>query len=90
MLFDHVVAVSEQRGTVLIRCPQCGWLYEDDQRSDQTHISPTRASEWSATTESRADSGMSGRLRALTRATYASSYAISIWGLPITPATTMA
>ena len=39
MLFDHVVAVSEQRGTVLIRCPQCGWLYEDDQRSEPVHLS---------------------------------------------------
>src|SRR5262249_25263496 len=36
MFYGHVeqMAASDERRTVLLRCPQCGWLYEDDQRSD--------------------------------------------------------
>jgi hypothetical protein len=41
MHFRHVdqVASSDVPKTVLLRCPQCGWLYEDDQRSEPVHLS---------------------------------------------------
>jgi hypothetical protein len=47
MLYGHVeqVAASAERRTVLLRCPQCGWLYEDDQRSDPVHVSADKARE---------------------------------------------
>lgn len=48
MLYGHVeqVASSEARGTVLLRCPQCGWLYEDNQRSEPVHVTADNAWEW--------------------------------------------
>ena len=45
MSFGHVeqVAVSEQRGTVLLRCPRCLCLYEDDQLGDPVRVSASHA-----------------------------------------------
>jgi len=45
MYFGHVeqVAVSEERGTVLLRCPRCLWLYEDDQQGDPVPVSASEA-----------------------------------------------
>jgi hypothetical protein len=36
MFFGHVqqVSSSEQRGTLLVRCPHCGWHYEITPRGD--------------------------------------------------------
>lgn len=47
LLYGHVeqVASSDDRGTVLLRCPQCGWLYEDDQRSEPAPVSAEVAHE---------------------------------------------
>lgn len=45
MSFGHVkqVAVSEERGTVLLRCPRCLWLYEDNQQGDPVRVSASHA-----------------------------------------------
>lgn len=45
MYFGHVeqVAASEERRTVLLRCPHCFWLYEDDQRGDPVPVSASEA-----------------------------------------------
>jgi hypothetical protein len=40
MHYGHVeqIASSELRRTVLIRCPRCGWLYEDEQVGEPDHV----------------------------------------------------
>jgi len=47
MLYGHIeqVASSEAHRTVLLLCPQCEWLYEDDQRSEPVHVSTADARE---------------------------------------------
>jgi hypothetical protein len=49
MFFGHVqqISSSEERGTLLLRCPQCGWLYETTPRGDARshHLSEEAARE---------------------------------------------
>lgn len=49
MYFGHVeqLASNEDKG-VLLRCPQCGWLYLDprDGRSEPRHIEADTAASW--------------------------------------------
>jgi hypothetical protein len=47
MDFGHVVQIgsSQSRRTVLIRCPRCGWLYEDDQVGEPVHVTEAEAAE---------------------------------------------
>lgn len=47
MYFGHVeqVAVSDERGTLLLRCPRCLWLYEEDQHGDPVPVSASEAAQ---------------------------------------------
>lgn len=49
MLYGHVEQVASNEDTgVLLRCPQCGWLYLDpsDGLSEPRHIDAADAASW--------------------------------------------
>ena len=48
LFYGHVeqVASNEARRTVLLRCPKCGWLYEDDLRKEPVHVGTDDPREW--------------------------------------------